>query len=71
VNSIVGAGIIGLPFALREAGFIMGVLLLLAIGAMTVYSARLIVRLGILSERLNYEHVSRAVRSLCFAELRA
>jgi hypothetical protein len=39
----IGAGIIALPFALREAGFIMGVLLLLAIGAMTVHMSAMLV----------------------------
>jgi hypothetical protein len=35
VNSIVGAGIIGIPYALRESGLIAGVLLLLIVAYCT------------------------------------
>lgn len=35
VNSIVGAGIIGIPFALRESGLVAGVILLLLVSYFT------------------------------------
>jgi hypothetical protein len=35
VNSIVGAGIIGIPYALRESGLVAGVLLLLLVAYCT------------------------------------
>ena len=35
INTIVGAGIVGIPFALKESGFIAGVLLLIFVGIMT------------------------------------
>ncbi len=57
VNSIIGAGIIGLPFALREAGFGAGALLLVAIAAMTSYSVQLIVQLGVKTNQLDYERL--------------
>lgn len=41
VNSIIGAGIIGLPFALREAGLVGGLILILLVGLATgVYVCR-------------------------------
>jgi sodium-coupled neutral amino acid transporter 11 len=43
---IVGAGIMGLPFALQEAGFVTGLLLLLAVALVTDYSLRLLARLS-------------------------
>jgi solute carrier family 38 (sodium-coupled neutral amino acid transporter), member 11 len=35
VNSIVGAGIIGMPYAMKQSGLIAGTLLLLLVGWMT------------------------------------
>lgn len=55
VNSIIGAGIIGLPYALQEAGLGAGLVLLLAIAAMTVYSVQAIVRLGVSVGKRDYE----------------
>ena len=40
-NAILGAGIIGLPYAAREAGFITGVLLLVTLGYITDWTLRL------------------------------
>lgn len=58
VNSIIGAGIIGLPFALREAGFVGGVLLILLIAICTNYSVQLIVRRGVEVDKHNYEELA-------------
>eukprot|EP01063_Lacrimia_lanifica_P000051 TRINITY_DN10024_c0_g1_i1.p1 TRINITY_DN10024_c0_g1~~TRINITY_DN10024_c0_g1_i1.p1 ORF type:complete len:662 (+),score=206.36 TRINITY_DN10024_c0_g1_i1:51-2036(+) len=46
VNSIVGAGIIGLPFSYERGGFWVATVLLVLIGILTAYSVKLIVRLG-------------------------
>lgn len=46
VNAIVGAGIIGIPFAIKESGLVMGVLLLVLVGVFTEKSLRLIVDLA-------------------------
>lgn len=54
VNSIIGAGIIGLPFALNEAGFVAGLVLLVGITFATDYSVRLLVRLGVQHHRTDY-----------------
>ena len=43
VNSIVGAGIIGIPYAIAKSGFVIGILLLLLVGYMTDKSLRMLV----------------------------
>ena len=51
------SGIIGLPYALHESGFVCGVVLLVAIAGMTAYSVQLIVRLGLRVNQLDYERL--------------
>lgn len=46
MNSIVGAGIIGIPYAIRQAGFIVGLLLLLLVAYLTDKSLRVIIELA-------------------------
>ena len=46
VNSIVGAGIIGIPFAINEAGLVVGVLLLILVAMATDKTLRMIVELA-------------------------
>eukprot|EP01138_Halocafeteria_seosinensis_P000078 gb/GECG01000079.1/.p1 GENE.gb/GECG01000079.1/~~gb/GECG01000079.1/.p1 ORF type:complete len:577 (+),score=46.18 gb/GECG01000079.1/:1-1731(+) len=57
VNSIIGAGIIGLPFALREAGVISGVILIVIVGFIADYSTRLMVGIGVRVNRRTYEEL--------------
>lgn len=45
-NAILGAGVGGMPFALYEAGFYAGILLLLIVAASSDYSVRMLVRLA-------------------------
>lgn len=52
VNAIVGAGIVGMPYALNNAGFLMGVFLLCLVGYLTDKSLRLIVDLASFHPRL-------------------
>lgn len=42
-NSILGAGIIGLPYAMRQAGLVTGIVLLIVLCAVTDWTIRLIV----------------------------
>jgi Transmembrane amino acid transporter protein len=44
VNSIVGAGIIGIPYAFKQSGLIAGILLLLLVGYLTGMSLLLFLR---------------------------
>ncbi|SCV71054.1 BQ2448_3816 [Microbotryum intermedium] len=53
-NSILGAGIIGLPYALREAGFVMGIVLLVVLGVVTDWTIRMIVLNAKMSGRRTY-----------------
>eukprot|EP00754_Rhynchopus_humris_P038268 Rhum_TRINITY_DN20916_c0_g1::Rhum_TRINITY_DN20916_c0_g1_i1::g.172602::m.172602/K14997/SLC38A11; solute carrier family 38 (sodium-coupled neutral amino acid transporter), member 11 len=46
VNSVIGAGIIGLPFSIEEGGLFLSLGLLVLCGLMTAYSVKLIIRLG-------------------------
>ena len=46
VNSIVGAGIIGIPYALKESGLVSGILLLLTVSYFTDKSLRMLVELA-------------------------
>eukprot|EP00730_Choanoeca_flexa_P019843 TRINITY_DN9705_c0_g1_i6.p1 TRINITY_DN9705_c0_g1~~TRINITY_DN9705_c0_g1_i6.p1 ORF type:complete len:450 (+),score=105.19 TRINITY_DN9705_c0_g1_i6:152-1501(+) len=55
INSIVGAGIIGMPFALREAGFGFGVILIVVMGVITDFSVRVLVSSGVKVNKPNYQ----------------
>lgn len=57
VNSIVGAGIIGIPYALREAGLIAGLLLLALVSYLTDKSLRVIVGLASFHPKLRNKDV--------------
>lgn len=52
VNSIVGAGIIGIPFALQQSGLVSGVVLLLLVGYFTDKSLKMMVDLATSSPQL-------------------
>ncbi|KAG8877637.1 hypothetical protein FRB97_003229 [Tulasnella sp. 331] len=56
-NSILGAGIIGLPYALSQAGFFTGIALLVALTFVTDWTIRLIVINAKLSGRSSYIEV--------------
>ncbi|XP_069558511.1 putative sodium-coupled neutral amino acid transporter 11 [Brachyistius frenatus] len=55
INSIVGSGIIGLPYALSQAGLPFGLLLLLFVGYITDYSIILLIKGGNLSGTNSYQ----------------
>ncbi|KAG7340773.1 transmembrane amino acid transporter [Nitzschia inconspicua] len=52
VNSIVGAGIIGIPFALKESGLVAGTILLILVSYFTDKTLRMLVELASFSPRL-------------------
>ncbi|CDH56557.1 amino acid transporter [Lichtheimia corymbifera JMRC:FSU:9682] len=54
-NSIIGAGIIGLPFSFKEAGFWMGILLLLLLTLVVDWTVRLLMYNGKLAGRATYQ----------------
>ncbi|KAF8504240.1 amino acid transporter [Hysterangium stoloniferum] len=53
-NSILGAGIIGLPYAVRQAGFFTGIILMVVLCAVTDWTIRLIVVNAKMSGRNSY-----------------
>lgn len=53
VNSVVGAGIIGIPYALNQAGFAVGVVLLCLVGYFADKSLRMIVELASFHPKLH------------------
>lgn len=57
-NSILGAGIIGLPYAIKQAGFVTGITLLIVLAAVTDWTIRLVVVNAKLSGRDSYIDVS-------------
>jgi len=57
-NSIMGAGILGIPFAIRSVGSGWGVALFLAVGSMSAFTMHLLVASGALVGVASYEEVA-------------
>jgi len=57
VNTIVGAGIIGIPYSLRQCGLIAGVFLLILVGYLTDKSLRMIVETASFHPKLRTRQV--------------
>ncbi|NXC44883.1 AVT2 protein, partial [Penelope pileata] len=64
VNSIIGSGIIGLPYSMKEAGFPLGVLLLFGVAYITDYSIILLIKGGNLSSTNTYQELVRKTYGL-------
>ncbi|KAF9921628.1 hypothetical protein FBU30_008312 [Linnemannia zychae] len=64
-NSIIGAGIIGLPFAFQEAGLGMGIILLCALTWIVDWTVGLLVHTGKLSGRTTYQDLLE----FCFGKM--
>lgn len=60
INSIIGSGVIGIPYALHEAGFGLGLLLLILVAYITDYSLILMVQSGHISGRFSYQGIMEA-----------
>ncbi|RWS12242.1 amino acid transporter-like protein [Dinothrombium tinctorium] len=60
VNSIIGSGVIGIPYALRRAGFGLGVILLIAIAVFTDYSLCVLIKAGNLAGVSTYQDLVEA-----------
>ncbi|CAG9815167.1 unnamed protein product [Phaedon cochleariae] len=60
INSILGSGVIGIPYALHEAGFGFGLLLLIFVAVVTDYSLILMVRSGHISGKFSYQGIMEA-----------
>ena len=60
VNSIIGSGVIGIPYALHRAGFVLGIFLLIIIGILTDYSLCILVKSGNIAGVSTYQDVVEA-----------
>ncbi|KAL7559444.1 hypothetical protein ACA910_010002 [Epithemia clementina (nom. ined.)] len=54
VNSIVGAGIIGIPYAISNSGFVVGIFLLVLVSFMTDKTLRMMVEMATYHPKLRY-----------------
>jgi sodium-coupled neutral amino acid transporter 11 len=60
INAIVGAGIVGLPFAIQESGFVPGILLVLVSALLTEKSLRLLIETAKHANVGSYETLAEA-----------
>ncbi|OEU13167.1 Aa_trans-domain-containing protein, partial [Fragilariopsis cylindrus CCMP1102] len=60
INAIVGAGIVGIPYAIQESGFLPGIVLILFSGIVTEKSLRLLVETAKHSNVPSYETLMEA-----------
>lgn len=56
-NGIVGAGIVGLPYALAQGGFMFATFMLVLVAALTHYTVTLMVETGRTHGRFSYEEL--------------
>ena len=61
VNAIVGAGIVGIPYALNQTGLLTGILLILLVAALTDKSLRILIDTGKLLRVHSYELLMEAL----------
>ena len=70
INTIIGSGVIGLPFALNEAGMFLGLIELVLFAIMTDYSVNILIRTGNFVGSDDYQDICRKgfgrVRSCLF-----
>ncbi|XP_052245865.1 putative sodium-coupled neutral amino acid transporter 11 isoform X2 [Dreissena polymorpha] len=55
INSIIGSGIIGIPFAMKQAGFGLSIILLIVVAVITDYSILMLIEAGKLSNTKTYQ----------------
>ncbi|KAJ8012816.1 hypothetical protein DPEC_G00046800 [Dallia pectoralis] len=64
INSIIGSGVIGLPYSLNQAGLPLGLLLLVLVAFITDYSIILLIKGGNLSGTNSYQSLVRSTFGL-------
>ena len=60
INAIVGSGIVGLPFAVQQAGFVAGIVLVISCAILTEKSLRLLIETAKHVHVPSYETVAEA-----------
>eukprot|EP00033_Pygsuia_biforma_P004125 GCRY01004523.1.p1 GENE.GCRY01004523.1~~GCRY01004523.1.p1 ORF type:complete len:406 (+),score=81.05 GCRY01004523.1:194-1411(+) len=61
VNSTIGAGVLGTPFAFKSSGFLLGMFLVVLLGIITRYTMHRLLESGLLCSRDSYEEVGQYV----------
>ncbi|KAJ2782029.1 hypothetical protein GGI15_003038 [Coemansia interrupta] len=59
LNSIIGSGIIGLPYALNGAGMVTGILMLVLVGLLSQFATYILVLTGKRTGAMHYSEVAR------------
>lgn len=60
VNSIIGSGVIGIPYALHRAGFVLGIFMVIIIAILTDYSLVILMKAGNIAGVSTYQDVVEA-----------
>lgn len=58
INSIVGAGIIGIPYAVQQCGFVSGVLMLAFVAYLVYRSVTILIDCGVKANKLDFEELA-------------
>ena len=58
INSIIGAGLIGIPYALKQCGFFTGILMLLTVAILVDRSVIMLIEIGIKEQKYNFEDLA-------------
>lgn len=64
INSIIGSGVVGIAYALQQAGFGMGLILLVMFAAITDYSLCILIKAGISTGTSTYQDLVQAAFGL-------
>ncbi|XP_077515384.1 putative sodium-coupled neutral amino acid transporter 11 isoform X2 [Amblyomma americanum] len=64
INSIIGSGVVGIAYALKQAGFGMGLILLVMFAATTDYSLCILIKAGITTGTSTYQDLVQAAFGL-------
>lgn len=59
VNSIIGAGIVGMPFAIKQCGLAMGVCLIVLVAWLVIVSVQMLIATGVKHNKLDFEDLAR------------
>ena len=65
INSILGSGIIAMPYALKNAGIVLGLILFILVSILSNYTLRLMIRNGELSGSSSYQ----GMMTVCFGRI--
>lgn len=68
MNYALGAGILALPYAFRQAGLLVGAAMVIVVGAATVFSMMLLLGASKASQTLGYEQLARVTYGDKFAQ---